>query len=81
MKFNNSGGNDIFKMTVFLFTGLFPVLSSAKNTTLTEQEYLNAALDNLPVNGQFGNPWKQFALSMHNAAMCIGELHRVMEKE
>jgi hypothetical protein len=40
-----------------------------------EQKYLDAALDNLPRNSQFGNPWKQFALSMRNAAMCIGDLH------
>jgi len=46
-----------------------------------EQKYLDAALDNLPRNGQFGNPWKNFALSMRNAAMCIGDLHRVAEKE
>ena len=40
-----------------------------------ERKYLDAALDNLPQSGQFGNPWKQFALSMRNAAMCIGDLH------
>ncbi|MHC4581330.1 MAG: hypothetical protein ACYS14_07720, partial [Planctomycetota bacterium] len=47
----------------------------------SEQRYLDAALDNLPSSGQFGNPWKQFALSMRNAAMCIGDLHHVAEKE
>jgi hypothetical protein len=46
-----------------------------------ERKYLDAALDNLPRNGQFGNPWKQFALSMRNAAMCIGDLHRIAEME
>lgn len=45
-----------------------------------EQKYLDAALDNLPRNGLFDNPWKNFALSMRNAAMCIGDLHRVAEK-
>ncbi len=42
-----------------------------------QQKYLDAALNNLPRDGQFGNPWKQFALSMRNAAMCIGDLHRI----
>jgi hypothetical protein len=42
-----------------------------------ERKYLDAALDNLPRDSQFGNPWKQFALSMRNAAMCIGDLHRI----
>ncbi len=46
-----------------------------------EQKYLDAALDNLPRNGQFGNPWKQFALSMRNAAMCIGDLHNIAAKD
>jgi hypothetical protein len=44
-----------------------------------ERKYLNAALDNLPQNGIFGNPWKQFALSMRNASMCIGDLHHVAQ--
>ena len=46
-----------------------------------EKKYLDAALDNLPQSGQFGNPWKQFALSMRNAAMCIGDLHRVAKTD
>jgi len=46
-----------------------------------ERKYLDAALDNLPQSSQFGNPWKQFALSMRNAAMCIGDLHRVAETD
>jgi hypothetical protein len=44
-----------------------------------QEKYLDAALDNLPQSGQFGNPWKQFALSMRNAAMCIGDLHHVAQ--
>jgi hypothetical protein len=46
-----------------------------------ERKYLDAALNNLPQSGQFGNPWKQFALSMRNTAMCIGDLHRVAETD
>jgi len=46
-----------------------------------ERKYLDAALNNLPQSGQFGNPWKQFALSMRNAAMCIGDLHRVAKTD
>jgi hypothetical protein len=42
-----------------------------------EKKYLEAALANLPQTGNFGNPWKDYALSMRNAAMCIGDLHRV----
>ena len=45
-----------------------------------EQKYLRAALDNLPWSGQFGNPWKDYALSMRNAAMCIGDLHHVSQQ-
>jgi hypothetical protein len=45
-----------------------------------DRKYLNAALDNLPQDGQFGNPWKQFALSMRNAAMCVGDLHQAAQK-
>lgn len=44
-----------------------------------EKKYLNAALQNLPQSGRFGNPWKDFALSMRNAAMCIGDLHQAAE--
>jgi hypothetical protein len=44
-----------------------------------ERKYLDAALDNLPQNGIFGNPWKQFALSMRNASMCIGDLHHLAQ--
>ena len=44
-----------------------------------ERKYIDAALDNLPQSGQFGNPWKQFALSMRNAAMCIGDLHHTAQ--
>ncbi|UCF16336.1 MAG: hypothetical protein JSW59_02540, partial [Phycisphaerales bacterium] len=46
-----------------------------------EQKYLKAALDNLPRDSRFGNPWKQFALSMRNAAMCIGDLHRIAVRD
>ena len=42
-----------------------------------ERKYLDTALNNLPQSGQFGNPWKQFALSMRNAATSIGDLHHV----
>jgi len=42
-----------------------------------EKKYLEATLANLPQTGNFGNPWKDYALSMRNAAMCIGDLHRV----
>ncbi|MEK7995131.1 MAG: hypothetical protein AAB403_15095, partial [Planctomycetota bacterium] len=45
-----------------------------------DKKYLDAALENLPQSGQFGNPWKDFALSMRNAAMCIGDLHRAAQK-
>ena len=41
-----------------------------------EEKYLKAALENLPQKGQFGNPWKDYALSMRNAAMCIGDLYQ-----
>jgi len=44
-----------------------------------DKKYLDAALENLPQSGQFGNPWKDFALSMRNAAMCIGDLHRAAQ--
>ncbi len=46
-----------------------------------DSKYLQAALDNLPQEGQFGNPGKDFALSMRNAAMCIGDLHRIAQKQ
>ena len=46
-----------------------------------EKKYLNAALQNLPQSGRFGNPWKDFVLSMRNAAMCIGDLHQAAEME
>jgi len=44
-----------------------------------QRKYLDAALDNLPQSGRFGNPWKEFALSMRNAAMCIGDLHHAAQ--
>jgi len=40
-----------------------------------KKKYLDAALSNLPQSGQFGNPWKDFALTMRNAAMCIVDLY------
>ena len=40
-----------------------------------ERKYLDAVLENLSQSSQFDNPWEQFALSMRNAAMCIGDLH------
>jgi hypothetical protein len=46
-----------------------------------DAKYLQATLDNLPQAGQFGNPGKDFALSMRNAAMCIGDLHRIAQKQ
>ncbi len=46
-----------------------------------DPKYLQAALDNLPQEGQFGNPGKDFALSMRNAAMCIGDLHRIAQRQ
>jgi len=46
-----------------------------------DEKYLNAALDNLPQSGRFGNPWKEFALSMRNAAMCVSDLHHVAEMD
>jgi hypothetical protein len=45
-----------------------------------DSKYLQAALDNLPQEGQFGNPGKDFALSMRNAAMCIGDLHHIAQE-
>jgi hypothetical protein len=45
-----------------------------------ERRYLDAALENLPRSGQFRNPWKQFALTMRNAAMCIGDLHHASQR-
>lgn len=45
-----------------------------------EKKYLEAALANLPQSGNFGNPWKDYALSMRNAAMCIGDLHRAASR-
>lgn len=33
----------------------------------SDRKYLDAALENLPQDGRFGNPWKEFALSMRNA--------------
>jgi len=44
-----------------------------------DEKYLKAALDNLPQSGRFGNPWKDFALSMRNAALCIGDLHHAAQ--
>jgi hypothetical protein len=46
-----------------------------------EGKYLQAALDNLPQEGEFDNPWKNYALSMRNAAMCIGDLHRIAQQQ
>jgi len=46
-----------------------------------DSKYLQAALDNLPQEGQFGNPGKDFALAMRNAAMCLGDLHRIAQKQ
>jgi hypothetical protein len=46
-----------------------------------DSKYLQAALDNLPQAGQFGNPGKDYALSMRNAAMCIGDLHRIAQSQ
>jgi hypothetical protein len=41
-----------------------------------EAKYLEAALESLPGEGRFGNPWKDYALAMRNAALCIGDLYR-----
>ncbi len=45
-----------------------------------DPKYLEAALRNLPTNSQFGNPWKEYALSMRNAAMCIADLYHAAQK-
>lgn len=44
-----------------------------------ERKYLDAALENLPRDGQFEHRWKNYALAMRNAAMCIGDLHRAAQ--
>jgi len=46
-----------------------------------EKKYLDATLQNLPQSGRFGNPWKEFALSMRNAAMCVSDLHHAAEMD
>lgn len=45
-----------------------------------DRKYLDAAVDNLPKDGQFGNPWKDYALSMRNAAMCVGDLYHAAQR-
>lgn len=45
-----------------------------------EERYLDAALAKLPQQGRFGNPWKEFGLSMRNAALCIGDLHQIAQR-
>lgn len=42
-----------------------------------DRKYLDTALAKLPQKGRFGNPWKDFGLAMRNAALCIGDLHRI----
>lgn len=44
-----------------------------------DKKYLDAALNNLPQSGQFSNPWKDYALTMRNAAMCIADLYRTAQ--
>jgi hypothetical protein len=47
-----------------------------------ERKYLDMALKKLPQNGRFGNPWKEFGLSMRNAHLVIGDLHQIaVERE
>jgi hypothetical protein len=44
-----------------------------------EKKYLDAALKSLPQDGQFEHRWKNYALAMRNAAMCIGDLYKVAQ--
>jgi len=44
-----------------------------------EQKYLDMALQKLPQSGRFGNPWKEFGLSMRNAHIAIGDLHHIAQ--
>ena len=44
-----------------------------------EKEYLDAALKNLSRGGEFEHRWKNYALAMRNAAMCIGDLYRTAQ--
>ncbi len=44
-----------------------------------EKKYLDAALRVLPVRREFGNPWKDYALQMRNAAMCIADLYHAAQ--
>jgi hypothetical protein len=44
-----------------------------------EKKYLDAALESLPPDGEFEHRWKNYALAMRNAAMCIGDLYRVAQ--
>ena len=44
-----------------------------------EEKYLDAALKSLPRDGQFEHRWKNYALAMRNAAMCIADLHKAAQ--
>ncbi len=44
-----------------------------------EKKYLDAALKSLPRDGQFEHRWKNYALAMRNAAMCIGDLYKAAQ--
>lgn len=44
-----------------------------------ERKYLDAALKSLPQNGKFEHRWKNYALAMRNAAMCIGDLYQAAQ--
>lgn len=46
-----------------------------------EKKYLDAALANLPQDGQLGNPCKNYALAMRNADMCIFDLYKAAQKD
>ena len=46
-----------------------------------DKRYLDSALLQLPRRSRFSNPWKDFALSMRNAALCIGDLTKLQRKK
>ncbi len=46
-----------------------------------QRKYLDAALKALPTSSRFSNPWKDFALSMHNAHLAIGDLHHIARRQ
>jgi hypothetical protein len=46
-----------------------------------DKKYLDAALRVLPVNSEFGNPWKEYGLQMRNAALCISDIYHAAQKD